>query len=651
MYLRIADKLIKQGDYAAALDAVVKARQVDPQNRYAIAIEARVRNLIDGVKSPKKEQEKSPAPPAPRQELRGTGPEPADLPSIEGQLKAIATQIAPVTAPPARNDHRSESQNLAILSKIASLLGAANDHLERHEYDRALEVVSRAALLDPSNEDIRAIEKRIRSAQEEARRREEEEQEARTRAERLRREHLMNAELDRLRREQDERRLYEEAERKKAQKGKTLSVIHRAREFLAANQLQEAQCELAFVSVLDPENPDVIALERDINARQEEQHRAELEAYRLQLEEQRRRENAVREEISHSVKEAETIASQGRHAEALRIVIRAFILDPTNSDLQACEQRILSAEKEWSEKLKREREAQQEALRKKLEEEERRRSEREAERLRAAAAKREEEARQERQQQILRHLRKAHEHLAANDFPEAHAEVAAAYAIDPFDQDVLELERRIAAEQTSASQRSPERPAESATPPEEDPDMNDLPMEEAIEEVIARTLAEAKRLSATGEFDGALEQIAIAYSLDPENSLTRKFDDSVRKEMAEAKKNESQHPAIQPAPPAPSSSQQTSGSGWRARALEQEHRSTSAVDTLLRESLPVTPELAGEEQGLEKHWRRRAILAAIVLSALLLLALSSLAPPLPVTQPAGQGWSTKTHHPPALLDP
>jgi hypothetical protein len=641
MYLRLVDKLIKQGDYVAALDAVTKARQHDPQNRYAIAIEARVRTLIDQSEQAKRLGKPFPLPETAPRKHRAPSTTPEGMPSVEGQLSAIATSLPPPPAP-VRKDDRTESKNLAILSKISSLLGTANECLGKHEYDRALEVVSRAALLDPANADIRAIEDRIRSAQEQTRRRELEDLQTRVAAQRMHREHLLRDELDRLQRDQEDRRRTEEAERQKAQRQKALQVIHRAREFLAGGQVQEAQCELAYLSVLEPDSPEVIALEREIAQRREDQHRAELEKYRLQLEEQRQREQAVRNEIERSVHEADALAAQGKFGEALRSVTRAYILDPTNGDLQACETRITSAQKAWMEKAERERRNQEEALRRKLEEEERKRKDEEREKHLHAEQERQEEQKREKAQKVLRHLRKAHECLAANQFKEAHEETATAFLIDPFSEDVALLERRIAEEQARATQQRTEPPPES--PPEAD---------EAIEAVIAKTLAEAKRLAVEQKFEQALQEVALAVALDPDNDMTRRIETSIKSESEDHTKREkaasqrkTEDSAARPARP-PSS---RPPSGKISATATAERQAEQAVENLIRQDLAASPEETETKIQSPHRWKRRSIAGAAILSILLLIAFYYLTPSNSDPRPQGPGTATQTEQPDQQLD-
>ena len=45
--LKLADKHVREGNFAAALALIQKARSEDPANRYAEAYEERVRSLMD----------------------------------------------------------------------------------------------------------------------------------------------------------------------------------------------------------------------------------------------------------------------------------------------------------------------------------------------------------------------------------------------------------------------------------------------------------------------------------------------------------------------------------------------------------------------------------------------------------------------------
>ena len=56
IFLKQADKLVREGSFAAALDEISKARARDPRNLYALAYEERVRSLVASQKERKPDQ-------------------------------------------------------------------------------------------------------------------------------------------------------------------------------------------------------------------------------------------------------------------------------------------------------------------------------------------------------------------------------------------------------------------------------------------------------------------------------------------------------------------------------------------------------------------------------------------------------------------
>src|SRR5512141_303582 len=55
IFLKQADKLVREGNYTSALEEIAKARGRDPRNLYALAYEERVRSLVAAQKEKKPE--------------------------------------------------------------------------------------------------------------------------------------------------------------------------------------------------------------------------------------------------------------------------------------------------------------------------------------------------------------------------------------------------------------------------------------------------------------------------------------------------------------------------------------------------------------------------------------------------------------------
>lgn len=124
--LKVADKLVRGGDYAGALDAILKARQADPTNKYAEAYEERVQALI--AQSSESAAETSDSVP-------------------------VVEQTKPTTAAP---DSR--------LAEVVALLDQANAAMARSDFPEALDYLGQARRLDPNDEDIRVLEEQVREA-------------------------------------------------------------------------------------------------------------------------------------------------------------------------------------------------------------------------------------------------------------------------------------------------------------------------------------------------------------------------------------------------------------------------------------------------------------------------------------------------------
>ncbi|MCK5571541.1 MAG: hypothetical protein KAJ12_02220 [Bacteroidetes bacterium] len=252
MSLRLVDKLVREENYAKALRVLVRVREQYPDNPYLPAYEERLRVLVDAGKS-RSEPPLATLTVDDRLEALAQSPVQYDLPPVERQLNAVATPRPP-SEPTVRSSNGNgqrkidEQKRVGILSKIASLIGQANAYFARNEYDRALEEISRANLLDPDNKDIHDLERKIRKAKEEAHERELEQLRIAQKQEEAERTERLREERERMQREQEETRSRQEEARRIAQEQKLGLCLRRSREFLESGLLAEAQTELALRS-------------------------------------------------------------------------------------------------------------------------------------------------------------------------------------------------------------------------------------------------------------------------------------------------------------------------------------------------------------------------------------------------------------------
>jgi hypothetical protein len=591
MFLKLADKLVKQGDYAGALQAIAKAKEAEPENRYANAYEERVRMLLreSGSSSP---SAISPAgnpgssiPPVPK------GSE--GMPSAEKQMNSIATLLQKSGKKSASPDQR----HLAIQKKVNALLSSANQLLSQERFAEALDTVARAILLDATSPETRSAEERIRRAQEEARQRATKLRQEREQEELVRRERLLQEEVNRLKEEQERKRQQEESHRRTAQEQKVSQSLQRTRDFVNAGLLEEAQCELAFVSVLAPGISEVQALDAEIAHRKHEREKAAIEARRQEQEEERRRELELRKRIDETIASADALTRDGNFDEALRVLTDAYLLDPNNTDIEACEERIINARAAEARRLEKERLENEEALRLAMEEDRRRKEEAERARMREAEIRRDLEQRRIAEEQIANHLQAARAYLRDDQFKDALAEVALAFILNPFHADVKEMERTIMERQL---QHHPS-PEVAVAPP--------LPADDEEElEAIAKHLADAKRLAADRRFLPALHEIRKALELDPESIAAKKLASAFKQEFArtqEELRKSSSKSASGSAPANSSAPEINPGFGPEV----------DFVDQLIRNQLAETESLVQSEESprsfaLIKRWWVRVLLAA-----------------------------------------
>ncbi len=345
--LKQADKLVKEGKYSAALDEIAKARTRDPRNLYAVAYEDRVRSLLKSSHT------------KPEKNTLTAGAQPTSIPVLPPALeqisnlalaqaeRSLAEALAAEHAERVQRkneDEREKKQALrgTIEAKIDGFLARASEFLQKEDYNRALDEVARAYLLDPANARIREFEEQVRSTREKTRSRRDEDRAKREQKRVVKGEGFWEAQLTRRekeRRERDASKTARELQETRARQG-----INKALSLFEAGKLDDALAELASTAINDPLHTEVVALERKFREAQERIRQEELAFYRIQKEEQRKKREAILRAIKKHIESADRLIGQQRFSEALRVITRAFVLDPMNEDLHACQSRIVAAQ-------------------------------------------------------------------------------------------------------------------------------------------------------------------------------------------------------------------------------------------------------------------------------------------------------------------
>lgn len=554
LLLKQADKLVKEGDLATALTLIAKARSYDSRHLYALAYEERVRTLLTtkqaeeakrGAKQASTSASSSPATPSspasssaapaaapeePSQEskIAPTLQHLSNLAIIEAQHSAnvAAQQEQAVELHKKEEEERSKNDELrrnAIDAKITAFLNRANSYFIRKEYNRALDEIARAYLLDPVNDKIHALEDTIRKAQEDFRREEESEKQRKMEEERLKRQEIIKSQTQQYQKEKEEKVKREEQERKRAQEEKVKQYLQHVNELYLANKLDEALGELAFVVVIDPLNEEVLRLEQRILETQEQQQQQQLELYQKQLEERQKKREVIVATIKKHIANADQLAKQQKFTDALRTITRATVLDPVNEDLQECERRILAMQEEFFRHEEESKRELQDQIRRQQEEELIRLEQ--TDRSRVMSGESEEVLAQQKvdKEKIEQYLDRAKRFLSEKQFEVALGEVALAFIINPFDENVKQVEQTILHEREEY-QAAQKNQAEQAA-------LNEQKNKNSVVEKIQMHLAEAERLRGMQQFSKAFNEVAKAFILDPLDEGIQHYEQNLQVEF------------------------------------------------------------------------------------------------------------------------
>ena len=187
--LKLADKLVREGHYVQALGAILKARQEDPANRYAEAYEERVRALLPTLQTdiepgknqgPESQDETSlftsieeivallgkanealscndfPGALELIGQARALDPDDVDIKALEEHVRTTCSN-SPIDLTPGHEQEIIRGTIRAYEDEVYELAGLG-------EYEEAKELLARALVLDPADNDLRACERLIHAA-------------------------------------------------------------------------------------------------------------------------------------------------------------------------------------------------------------------------------------------------------------------------------------------------------------------------------------------------------------------------------------------------------------------------------------------------------------------------------------------------------
>jgi tetratricopeptide (TPR) repeat protein len=340
MFLKLADKCVREGNLAGALALIQKARIENPDNRYAEAYEERVQALMppdpgDALQPPVPVNAQSPAAPAasaapamPLAEIVGLLSKAYDalsnsdfsgalavlgearqLDPTNGDITALEEQIsAAVSAPP--TPAGTGTHYAVVRSTIQAYCEEACDLAARGEFMEAMQLVARGFVLDPADRDLLECERLINYSR-------------------------LLSDMQQTAVEAAAHRIEQEQLAEDAMLGRLAHHLARARELMTAAAFDEALTEIALGQLIDPAAQSLHALEEEIwkrknaSAREHADPRTNAETARL---------------IRLQILAAEEFARSGDFTRALDGLAKAYVLDPTNTDLKRAEIKIRQQE-------------------------------------------------------------------------------------------------------------------------------------------------------------------------------------------------------------------------------------------------------------------------------------------------------------------
>jgi hypothetical protein len=254
----------------------------------------------------------------------------------EAQTKQNEEHIAKRKQQIEEERKKEESIRAAVLKSLAK----AKEYLEQKRFGEALRVITQAYFIDPSNDEVIALEKMIMIEEEETLRTEEEARK-RQEEERLRRQ---EAELHRLAIEQQKREQIRERVETEAKllrdEEEVLLFLSKARGFVSQGSFDEALSHIAKAFKINPFDAEIAKLQREILDAQKKAKQLKRSEMHSVFDQEDTGDEATAAVIGQHLQRAKQLRASLKFKEALDEIAQAYRLDPLNEDLFALEGEI-----------------------------------------------------------------------------------------------------------------------------------------------------------------------------------------------------------------------------------------------------------------------------------------------------------------------
>jgi hypothetical protein len=228
----------------------------------------------------------------------------------------------------------------AIRNTIKKNLEKAEELLQSQRFSEALRITTQAYFIDPSNEEVVALEKRILEAEEKALQRENEIRKQQEEESRRRHETEMHRlDIQQKKREQIRERV--EAETKLLHtEEEVLLCLSKARGFLSISNFEEALVHIGKAFTINPFDEEIAKLQREIIASERTAKLSHQSELTLDAEPEEPINEVTMPLIREAIVKAEELRKSFHYQDALHIIAQAYRHDPTNEELFALEAEI-----------------------------------------------------------------------------------------------------------------------------------------------------------------------------------------------------------------------------------------------------------------------------------------------------------------------
>ncbi len=228
----------------------------------------------------------------------------------------------------------------AIRLIVRKNLDKAEELLHANRFSEALRITTQSYFIDPTNEEVVALEKKILEAEDQAILREEELQKQQEEERRRKQESEMHRfAIQQKKREQIRERVDAESKLLRNEE-EVLLCLSKARGFLSISNFEEAFAHIGKAFKINPFDEEIAKLQREILASEKKAKFSRKSALNLFAEPVKQTNEVSLASIQEALAKAQDLRASLQYQDALHIIAQAYRHDPVNEELFALEGEI-----------------------------------------------------------------------------------------------------------------------------------------------------------------------------------------------------------------------------------------------------------------------------------------------------------------------